>query len=122
MRSSELHSGRRNVGILTGDRKENSDAPIIVGTTEILRNQLYDSMESGLDIDVDLVILDEAHYLGDPDRGVVWEEVLIYLPASSQNSASIGHHIKCYGSCPIGWKIFGIRRVRSFYGRKASSA
>ncbi len=72
--------GAENVGILTGDRKENSDAPLIVGTTEILRNQLYDSMESGLDIDVDLVILDEAHYLGDPDRGVVWEEVLIYLP------------------------------------------
>ncbi|MDR3605442.1 MAG: DEAD/DEAH box helicase [Syntrophaceae bacterium] len=72
--------GTENVGILTGDRKENSDAPLIVGTTEILRNQLYDSMESGLDIDVDLVILDEAHYLGDPDRGVVWEEVLIYLP------------------------------------------
>ncbi|MGC8659656.1 MAG: DEAD/DEAH box helicase [Desulfomonilaceae bacterium] len=72
--------GSDSVGILTGDRKENPDAPLIVGTTEILRNQLYDSMERGLDIDVDLVILDEAHYLGDPDRGVVWEEVLIYLP------------------------------------------
>ena len=73
--------GIDNVGILTGDRKENPDAPVIVGTTEILRNQLYDSMETGLDIGVDLVILDEAHYLGDPDRGVVWEEVLIYLPS-----------------------------------------
>ncbi len=73
--------GTDNVGILTGDRKENPDAPVIVGTTEILRNQLYDSMETGLDIGVDLVILDEAHYLGDPDRGVVWEEVLIYLPS-----------------------------------------
>jgi len=73
--------GIENVGILTGDRKENPNAPVIVGTTEILRNQLYDSMETGLDIGVDLVILDEAHYLGDPDRGVVWEEVLIYLPS-----------------------------------------
>ncbi len=72
--------GRENVGILTGDRKENHDAPVIVGTTEILRNQLYDSMQSGVDLNVDLVILDEAHYLGDADRGVVWEEVLIYLP------------------------------------------
>lgn len=72
--------GPENVGILTGDRKENADAPVIVGTTEILRNQLYDSMETGTDLGVDLVILDEAHYLGDPDRGVVWEEVLIYLP------------------------------------------
>ena len=72
--------GRENVGILTGDRKENPLAPVIVGTTEILRNQLYDIMHRGEDIDMDLVVLDEAHYLGDVDRGVVWEEVLIYLP------------------------------------------
>jgi len=72
--------GRQNVGILTGDRKENPLAPVIVGTTEILRNQLYDIMHRGEDIDIDLVVLDEAHYLGDADRGVVWEEVLIYLP------------------------------------------
>jgi ATP-dependent RNA helicase HelY len=68
-------------GILTGDRKENPDAPVIVGTTEILRNQLYDAMHEGSSIGADLVILDEAHYLSDPDRGVVWEEVLIYLPS-----------------------------------------
>ncbi len=72
--------GPENVGILTGDRKENPHAPVIVGTTEILRNQLYDTMHRGEDIDIDLVVLDEAHYLGDADRGVVWEEVLIYLP------------------------------------------
>lgn len=68
-------------GILTGDRKENPQAPVIVGTTEILRNQLYDAMHEGVDVQADLVILDEAHYLSDPDRGVVWEEVLIYLPS-----------------------------------------
>ena len=73
--------GAENCGILTGDRKENPGAPIIVGTTEILRNQLYDAMHEGKDIQADLVILDEAHYLSDPDRGVVWEEVLIYLPS-----------------------------------------
>lgn len=73
--------GSQNVGILTGDRKENAQAPIIVGTTEILRNQLYDTMQKAEDLDMDLVVLDEAHYLGDKDRGVVWEEVLIYLPA-----------------------------------------
>lgn len=53
---------------------------MIVGTTEILRNQLYDAMQQGSGIQADLVILDEAHYLSDPDRGVVWEETLIYLP------------------------------------------
>ena len=72
--------GEANVGILTGDTKENTNAPIIVGTTEILRNQLYDVMHHTDNLNCDLVILDEAHYLGDRDRGVVWEEVLIYLP------------------------------------------
>jgi len=73
--------GKENVGIVTGDRVENPDAPITVGTTEILRNQLYDAMSMGEDLAADLVILDEAHFLGDTDRGVVWEEVIIYLPA-----------------------------------------
>jgi ATP-dependent RNA helicase HelY len=73
--------GPSSCGILTGDRKENAGAPVIVGTTEILRNQLYDAMHEGSSIRTDLVILDEAHYLSDPDRGVVWEEVLIYLPS-----------------------------------------
>lgn len=72
--------GNHNVGILTGDRKENTNASVIVGTTEILRNHLYDAMHLGKDLETDLVILDEAHYLGDTDRGVVWEEVMIYLP------------------------------------------
>jgi ATP-dependent RNA helicase HelY len=72
--------GGASCGILTGDRKENPDASVIIGTTEILRNQLYDVMHQGGTLDADLVILDEAHYLSDPDRGVVWEEVLIYLP------------------------------------------
>lgn len=72
--------GEEKVGILTGDTKENPEAPIIVGTTEILRNQMYDAMYEGIDFPCDLVVLDEAHYLGDPDRGVVWEEVVIYLP------------------------------------------
>jgi len=73
--------GAKNVGILTGDRKENPDAPIIVGTTEILRNQLYDAMHQGISLSAGLAILDEAHFLGDEDRGVVWEEIMIYLPS-----------------------------------------
>ncbi len=74
------HFGPEHVGILTGDRKENPNAPIIVGTTEILRNQLYDAMHRGLVLNTEFVVLDEAHYLGDADRGVVWEETMIYLP------------------------------------------
>lgn len=73
--------GKGKVGILTGDRKENPDAPIIIGTTEILRNHLYDAMHQGEDLETDIVILDEAHFLGDEDRGVVWEEIMIYLPS-----------------------------------------
>lgn len=73
--------GVQRVGILTGDMKENPDADIVIGTTEILRNQLYDSMHTGKNLDCNLIILDEAHYLGDRDRGVVWEEIMIYLPS-----------------------------------------
>lgn len=72
--------GAENVGILTGDRKENSNAPIIVGTTEIYRNQLFDALREGFDVDADFVILDEAHYLADEERGHVWEEAIILSP------------------------------------------
>jgi ATP-dependent RNA helicase HelY len=72
--------GADRVGILTGDRKENTDAPLIVGTTEIFRNQLFDSLRGGGDVTGDLVVLDEAHYLADEDRGHVWEEAIILTP------------------------------------------
>jgi len=72
--------GGERVGILTGDRKENSDAPLIVGTTEIYRNQLFDSLRGGNEVSADLVVLDEAHYLADEDRGHVWEEAIILTP------------------------------------------
>jgi ATP-dependent RNA helicase HelY len=72
--------GEERVGILTGDRKENGDAPLIVGTTEIYRNQLFDSLRGGEEVSADLVVLDEAHYLADQDRGHVWEEAIILTP------------------------------------------
>jgi len=72
--------GAENVGILTGDRKENTNAPLIVGTTEIYRNQLFDALRSGEQVSTDFVILDEAHYLADEDRGHVWEEAIILTP------------------------------------------
>lgn len=72
--------GAENVGILTGDRKENAEAPLIVGTTEIYRNQLFDALRRGETVRTDLVILDEAHYLADEERGHVWEEAIILSP------------------------------------------
>ena len=72
--------GFENVGVLTGDRKINIHAPIIVGTTEIYRNQLFDALRNGEQVKTDLVILDEAHYLGDEHRGHVWEEAIILSP------------------------------------------
>ncbi|PYS86695.1 MAG: hypothetical protein DMF62_14990 [Acidobacteria bacterium] len=86
--------GPENVGILTGDRKENADAPLIVGTTEIYRNQLFDSLRTGEDVRTDFVILDEAHYLSDDDRGHVWEEAIILTPPRIRIlllSATVGH-------------------------------
>ena len=72
--------GSENVGILTGDRKENTEAPLIVGTTEIYRNQLFDALRNGEQVRTDFVIIDEAHYLADQDRGHVWEEAIILTP------------------------------------------
>ena len=75
-----IEFGSEKVGILTGDRKENTKAPLIVGTTEIYRNQLFDALREGFDVNTDFVILDEAHYLSDEDRGHVWEEAIILSP------------------------------------------
>ena len=70
--------GAANVGLLTGDNSINSEAPIVVMTTEVLRNMLYESSQTlgGLSY----VVLDEVHYLKDPYRGAVWEEICIHLP------------------------------------------
>jgi ATP-dependent RNA helicase HelY len=74
--------GAERVGILTGDRKFNPQADLIVATTEIYRNSLYNAMNELVSMNVGLVVLDEVHYLADPDRGVVWEESIIYSPSS----------------------------------------
>src|ERR1041384_7675460 len=72
--------GAEHVGILTGDRKERADAPVIVGTTEVYRNQLFDALREGRSLRADLVVMDEAHYLADEERGHVWEEAIILTP------------------------------------------
>lgn len=89
--------GADQVGILTGDRRDNAQAPLLIMTTEILRNILYDATSGDLDLrlhTLGLVILDESQYLADPERGVVWEETLILCPAQTRLlllSASIGN-------------------------------
>ncbi|MDG4826377.1 DEAD/DEAH box helicase [Asanoa sp. WMMD1127] len=72
--------GTANVGLLTGDNAINGDAPVVVMTTEVLRNMLYAGSPAlqGLAY----VVMDEVHYLADRFRGAVWEEVIIHLPAS----------------------------------------
>jgi ATP-dependent RNA helicase HelY len=72
--------GAARVGLLTGDNTINADAPIVVMTTEVLRNMLYE--KSGTLRGLAFVVMDEVHYLQDPYRGAVWEEVLIHLPLS----------------------------------------
>jgi superfamily II RNA helicase len=89
--------GADRVGILTGDRKDNTHAPLLIMTTEILRNLLYDAAGGEIDVRLDtlgLVIMDESQYLADPERGVVWEETIIFCPAQARLlllSASIGN-------------------------------
>lgn len=72
--------GADKVGLLTGDNSVNPDAPVIVMTTEVLRNMLYAGSQAlrGLAY----VVMDEVHYLSDRFRGAVWEEVIIHLPES----------------------------------------
>lgn len=72
--------GPANVGLLTGDNTINSDAPVIVMTTEVLRNMLYAGSQTLLGLGY--VVMDEVHYLSDRFRGAVWEEVIIHLPDS----------------------------------------
>ncbi|WP_329090331.1 DEAD/DEAH box helicase [Actinomadura citrea] len=72
--------GPEKVGLLTGDNSVNGEAPIVVMTTEVLRNMLYAGSQTlaGLAF----VVMDEVHYLADRFRGAVWEEVIIHVPDS----------------------------------------
>ena len=74
--------GESKVGLLTGDTSINSEAQIVVMTTEILRNMIY-ANSSTID-KLKYVVMDEVHYLADKFRGAVWEEILIHLPESVQ--------------------------------------
>ncbi len=70
--------GADAVGLLTGDNAINGDAPVVVMTTEVLRNMIYGRSEALRDLGV--VVLDEVHFLQDTYRGPVWEEVIVHLP------------------------------------------
>ncbi len=69
---------KHSVGLLTGDRKIEGDADIVIATTEIYRNELYRASERYA-----LVVLDEIHFIADQQRGPVWEESIILTPNSS---------------------------------------
>ncbi|HZJ06897.1 MAG TPA: DEAD/DEAH box helicase [Nocardioidaceae bacterium] len=72
--------GATNVGLLTGDNTINGEAPIVIMTTEVLRNMLYGGSPTLQRLG--FVVMDEVHYLADRSRGAVWEEVIIHLPES----------------------------------------
>jgi len=85
--------GESMVGLVTGENTINDDAPIVVMTTEILRNLIYEDPKR-LDL-VRYVVLDEVHYIDDFPRGSVWEEIVIQAPASIKLvglSATIGNY------------------------------
>jgi ATP-dependent RNA helicase HelY len=93
--------GEDQVGLLTGDHSIRPDAPVLVVTTEVLRNMVY---AGSRDLDELLwVVLDEVHFLQDPYRGPVWEEVLIHCPshvrfvclsATVSNAAELGEWVE----------------------------
>lgn len=71
--------GRENVGMVTGDSSVNADAPVICATAEILANH---ALREGAQLDVALVVMDEFHYFGDPQRGWAWQVPLLEMPQS----------------------------------------
>lgn len=74
--------GDDRVGLLTGDNSINGEAPVVVMTTEVLRNMIH-ARSDALD-DLRIVVLDEVHFLGDRSRGAVWEEIIIHAPSTAQ--------------------------------------
>ena len=74
--------GDDKIGLLTGDTSINSEAQIVVMTTEVLRNMIYSN--SSTISDLRYVVMDEVHYLADKFRGAVWEEILIHLSDAVQ--------------------------------------
>ncbi len=79
--------GDAAVGLLTGDVSVNRAAPVVVMTTEVYRNMLYGTSLGEVERNlygVQAVVLDECHYMNDPERGTVWEESIIYSPPEVQ--------------------------------------
>jgi ATP-dependent RNA helicase HelY len=74
--------GESKIGLLTGDTSINSEAQIVIMTTEVLRNMIYSNSKT-ID-DLKYVVMDEVHYLADKFRGAVWEEILIHLSDAVQ--------------------------------------
>ncbi len=70
--------GKEQIGLLTGDLSVNAHAPVVVMTTEVLRNMLY--ADSPVLQGLSYVVMDEVHFLADRMRGAVWEEVILHLP------------------------------------------
>ena len=87
----------RKIGLLTGDTIINPNASVVIMTTEIFRNMLYETPIGQLGTslaDVETVVLDECHYISNRFRGTVWEESIIYCPPQIQLvalSATIGN-------------------------------
>jgi ATP-dependent RNA helicase HelY len=77
-----LKYGDNKIGLLTGDTSINSEAQIVVMTTEVLRNMIY--ANSSTIADLKYVVMDEVHFLADKFRGAVWEEILIHLSEKVQ--------------------------------------
>ena len=93
VREFEKIYGSKNVGLLTGDRKINKNAPIIIMTTEVYRNMLMqNAMNNHNPIlkDLKTVVFDELHYLNDEDRGGVWEQSILFTKPKTQILALSG--------------------------------
>ena len=103
--------GDESVGLLTGDHSINSDAPVVVMTTEVLRNMVY-AGSSALD-GLGWVVLDEVHFLQDAYRGPVWEEVLVHTPRGRRASCACPPRCRTPRSWATGSRRCADRPTRS---------
>ena len=108
--------GADQVGLLTGDNTINGEAPVVVMTTEVLRNMLYAGSRTLLGLG--FVVMDEVHYLADRARGAVWEEVIIHLPESVALVSPVGDRLQRRGVR----RVAGDRPRRDHHHRRGAPA
>lgn len=125
--------GENKIGLITGDVVINQEAPVLLVTTEILRNIIHESPKRDLLENLAFIILDEIHYINDRDRGTVWEEILIFrdtktkilgLSATVPNAKDLSNWIESISGQPCDLILYEeriVKQTHSYFDKKKGS-